>query len=56
MFGQRRKRNIATTKDKTQRDKSEDTGERRKTKNILRQDQTMLTKQDLPKQRTHFYR
>ena len=37
-------------KDITRRDKSEGTSERRRTKNIRRQDQTIQTKQDLPKQ------
>ena len=56
MFGGREKSNTIRTKDTTGRDKSEGTGERRKTNKILRQDQTMHTKQDLPKQRKKFYR
>ena len=39
------------TSNTTRGDESEGSGERRKTKNIPRQDQTIQTKQDVPKQR-----
>ena len=51
MLGQREKSNTIRTKDTTRRGKSEDTDERRKTKKIPRQDETILTKQGIPKQR-----
>ena len=45
------KSNAIRTKDTTQRDKIEGTGEKRNIKNIPIQDQTMQTQKDLPKQR-----
>ena len=51
IFGQIGKSTATRTKNTTRRDSSESIGERRKTKNIPRQDQTISTKQDIPKQR-----
>ena len=45
------KSNTIKTNDTTQANKSEGTGERRKTKKISRQDQMIHTKQDTPQQR-----
>ena len=42
------------TKNANRRDLLKTSGERRKTKKILRQDQTIQTKQDIPKQRKKF--
>ena len=47
MFGRREKSNTIGINDTTQSGKSEGTGERRKTKKILRYDQTMQTKKTI---------
>ena len=49
--GMRKKRNTIRTNETTRRDKTEGTGERKKTKKIPRQDQTIQTTQDIPNQR-----
>ena len=52
MLGRKEKRNTAIkTKNATRGDKSEGTDEGWKTKKISRQDKTIHTKQDIPKQR-----
>ena len=43
------------TNNSTWRNKSEGTGERRKIKKISRQDKTIQTKQNIPKQQQKFY-
>ena len=49
-FGRSGKSTSIKTKNTNRRDQSESTGERRKTKKIPGQDQTVRTKQDIPKQ------
>ena len=55
MLGRKEKSNISKTKNTTRGNKSGGTGERRKAKNISRQDKTIQTKQEISKQRTKFY-
>ena len=50
IFGRGEERNTIRTKDKTRREKSESTGEGKKTKKIPRQGQNIHRKQDISKQ------
>ena len=50
-WDEKKKSNASKTKNATRGNKVEGTGERRKTKKTSRQDKTIQTKQDIPKQR-----